>query len=236
MRPLAALGCDADQVAAITRNNAVSRPIAIRLPLATCQMADDPGVGVRDNTLRRDRGSNRREPSVSHSSSKDLGPESRNDRQPSLSKKHTARNGWQVLSGCAIRNFNSGAAQVPESAGDAPFTFPYFPMSLPSEIGRHFGLGASIAAGDRWTSRQIFALRDECVLEHRFCPEPVFLIRSNGQPLSSHNWYATVRFRLQFLALAWFTSFPSPVVARLSASSRLCSIQPRAFYIGLGGG
>ena len=81
----------------ITRNNAVSRPITIRLPLATCQMADDPGVGMRDNTLRRYRGSNRREPSVSHSSSKDLGPEGRNDRQPSLSKKHTVRNGWQVL-------------------------------------------------------------------------------------------------------------------------------------------
>ena len=60
-------------------------------------MADDPGVGVRDNTLRRYRGSNRREPSESHSSSKDLGPEGRKDRQPSLSRKHTVRDGWQVL-------------------------------------------------------------------------------------------------------------------------------------------
>ena len=57
-------------------------------------------------------------------------------------------------------------------------------MSLPSfqsELGHHFGLGASFAAGDRWTSGQIFALRDECVFEqHRFRPAPVFPIRSNG--------------------------------------------------------
>ena len=53
-------------------------------------------------------------------------------------------------------------------------------MSLPAKVDQHLGLGAGIAMEDRWTSRQIFAPRDECVLEHRFCPEPVFLTRSNG--------------------------------------------------------
>ena len=54
---------------------------------------------------------------------------------------------------------------IPDPAGVAPFHFPYLPMSLPSDLGHHFGLAASIAAG---------------VFERRFCPEPVLLIRSNG--------------------------------------------------------
>ena len=64
-----------------------------------------------------------------------------------------------------------------------PFTFPDHPASLPSELGQYFELGASITAGDRRTSTQIVALRDECVFEHRFCPEPIFFIRSNGTPV-----------------------------------------------------
>src|ERR1017187_2252302 len=80
----------------------------------------------------------------------------------------------------SIRNSNAGVTYIPDPAGADPFTFPYLPMSLPWELGQHFGLGASIAATDRCTSEQIFALHDECVFEHRFRPEPVFLIRSNG--------------------------------------------------------
>jgi hypothetical protein len=53
-------------------------------------------------------------------------------------------------------------------------------MSLHAELDQYLELGTSIAMGDRWPFRQVFALRDECVFEHRFCPEPVFLMRSTG--------------------------------------------------------
>src|ERR1035441_2917019 len=69
---------------------------------------------------------------------------------------------------------------IPDPAGAAPLPFPYLPMALPSELDQHFGIGASNVAGDRWTPRQMFAPRGECVSEHRFRPQPVFLIRSDG--------------------------------------------------------
>src|ERR1035441_10283804 len=87
-----------------------------------------------------------------------------------------------VRSAISIRNSNGWSGHIPDPAGAAPFAFPYLPMSmyLPSERNQHFGLGARIAPGDWWTIPQTFALRGKCVFEHRFCPVPVFLIRSSG--------------------------------------------------------
>ena len=82
-------------------------------------------------------------------------------------------------------------------------------MSLPSELGQRFELGAIIVAGDRGTSRQILALPDECVLEHRLCPEPIFFIRSKG----------TAIVLPQLICKGGDFAFSGPVVAALFTGS-----------------
>ena len=74
-----------------------------------------------------------------------------------------------------------GVASIPDPAGTAPFTFPDH-HNVP-RIGTRPAFrtrGRVSSRGTEGTSRQILALRDECAFEHRFCPEPIFFIRSNG--------------------------------------------------------
>jgi D-arabinose 1-dehydrogenase-like Zn-dependent alcohol dehydrogenase len=86
--------------------------------------------------------------------------------------------------GRPFRPINSGLydhrARIADPAGAAPFTFPDLPMSVQPELGQDLIPGASTPAGDRWRWRLTFGLRGECGSEHRFCPEPVFPIRSIG--------------------------------------------------------
>lgn len=98
-----------------------------------------------------------------------------------------------VGSARSIRDSMRWSGAIPDPAGAAPFHFPYLPMSahLPLQRSHYPGLRASVETGDWQTSRQIVALRDQCVSEHRFCPKPVFSIRSSqaavGLPQSIRN-------------------------------------------------